>query len=147
MKRYRWAVALAALALVGAACTGSSASPSGATTAPSTASGPRPSTDAVLTIVSPTNGEVVKGTDVPLEVRLKGGKIVSVAGSTALVPNEGHLHVYLDDQLISMTATTSTTIPNVQPGSHLLKVEFVANDHFPYDPRVIQVVSFEVKPS
>ena len=28
---------------------------------------------------------------------------------------------------------------------HILKVEFVANDHAPFDPRVIAEASFEVK--
>jgi hypothetical protein len=152
MRRHGWIAAMAGLALIaGVACSSSSASgdtsaPT-ASTASTTPTGARPSTNATLTILSPKDGEVIKGSDVPLQVDLKGGKIVQVAGSTTLVPNEGHLHVYLDDQLISMTSATTTTVPDVQPGTHLLKVEFVANDHFPYDPRVIAVVSFEVKAS
>jgi hypothetical protein len=149
MRKHGWITALAALSLVAAvACTGSSSGGSSSvpTSVSATPSGPRPSTDATLTIVSPKNGQVIKGTDVPLKVVLDGGTIANVS-STTLVPNEGHLHVILDDQLISMTAATQTMIPNVQPGTHLLKVEFVANDHFPYDPRVIAVVSFEVASS
>jgi hypothetical protein len=51
--------------------------------------------------------------------------------------------VILDDQLISMTSGFEQTIPDVAPGQHLLKVEFVASDHAPFDPRVIAAVSFE----
>jgi hypothetical protein len=33
----------------------------------------------------------------------------------------------------------------VAPGQHTLRVEFVASDHLPFDPRVISEVVFEVK--
>jgi hypothetical protein len=103
----------------------------------------RPSTDATLRIVSPTDGEVVEG-DVELEVELDGAKLVAET-STDLRPDEGHLHVLLDDQLISMTEGLEQTITDVAPGDHLLKVEFVANDHAPFDPRVIAAVAFEAE--
>jgi hypothetical protein len=147
MRTRGWVAAAAGLVLIACVACSSSSTTDATPSAPTTPSGARPSTDATLAIVSPKDGQVIKGSDVPLKVDLAGGKIVQVAGSTALVPNEGHLHVYLDDQLISMTSATTTTIPDVEPGTHLLKVEFVANDHFPYDPRVIAVVSFEVKAS
>jgi hypothetical protein len=139
--------ALVWLALA-AACGGSggadgSATPSGAHASISMSAGSRPSTDATLAIVSPTNGETIHGSDVPLKIELDGGTIATSA-STELVPDEGHLHVVLDDQLISMTSDLTSVIPDVAPGTHLLKVEFVANDHAPYDPRVIAGVSFEV---
>ena len=69
---------------------------------------------------------------------------IATSASTELVPDEGHLHVVLDDQLISMTSDLESVIPDVAPGMHLLKIEFVANDHAPFDPRVIAAVSFEV---
>lgn len=116
--------------------TTTSASP---TTAPS-----RPASTAKLEIVSPTNGEVIHGTTVELKVSLKDAKIVP-ASTTDIVPDEGHLHVILDDQLITMTGDTTQLIADLTPGQHLLKVEFVASDHAPFDPRVIAAVAFEVK--
>ena len=44
-----------------------------------------------------------------------------------------------------MTTGTEPTIPDVAPGHHVVQVEFVATDHGPFNPRVIAVVSFEVK--
>jgi len=138
-----------ALALVASACGGSggsadgSASPSVPHGSMSITAGPRPSTDATVTIVSPTNGETIHGSDVKLKLKLEGGTIATSA-SAELVPDEGHLHVVLDDQLISMTSDLESVIPDVPPGMHLLKIEFVANDHAPYEPRVIAAVSFEV---
>ena len=140
----RGALALAAvLALAAASCSKGSA----AATPPtgSTAPGPRPSSTAHLTIISPTNGEVVQGSTVHLRLGLTGAKIVAVT-STHLLPNEGHVHVYLDNQLVSMNFQLTQDIPNVAAGSHLLRAEFVATDHAPFDPRVITAVTFTVQP-
>jgi hypothetical protein len=131
------------LALLTAACTGGSASPS-VTPTSSGFSGTRPTSTGVLTIVSPTDGQVVHGSTVDLKIDLKGATIVPIT-STDLKPDEGHIHVILDDQLVSMTTGTELKIPNVAPGHHLIRVEFVATDHGPFDPRVLALVSFEVK--
>jgi ABC-type glycerol-3-phosphate transport system substrate-binding protein len=125
------------VALVAAACGGSSSSPPTSSSVAAT----RPSSSAVLSIISPTNGQVIHGSTVDLKVSLVDATLVPVT-STTLVPNEGHLHVILDDALISMTSGLETTIPNVPAGKHLIKVEFVANDHAPFDPRVIVGVAF-----
>jgi hypothetical protein len=104
----------------------------------------RPSSTGVLTIVTPTNGQVITGSNVSLKVDLTGATLVQMT-STDLKPDQGHLHVILDDTLITMTSGLETVIPNVPPGKHLIKVEFVANDHAPFDPRVIVGVAFTVK--
>ena len=85
------------------------------------------------------------GSTVDLRVKLRGAKLVPVT-TTDIVPDEGHLHVLLDDTLISMTEGLEQTIPGVAPGEHRITVEFVASDHAPFDPRVVSVVAFEVKP-
>jgi hypothetical protein len=126
----------------GAAAGGSGGGATGASASPA---GDRPASTAELSIVSPRNGQVVHGTSVDLRVRLRGAKIVP-ATTTDIVPDEGHLHVILDDALISMTEGTEQTVPDLTPGLHRIQVEFVASDHAPFDPRVVAVVSFEVKP-
>jgi hypothetical protein len=103
----------------------------------------RPSSTAELTIRSPRVGQVVGGGAVDLRVRLSGATIVPQT-TTTLSPDEGHLHVLLDDTLISMTEGLEQTIPDVEAGPHRLTVEFVAADHAPFDPRVVAVVQFEV---
>jgi hypothetical protein len=104
----------------------------------------RPSSPAALKILSPTNGEVVNGSDVKIEVSLTGARIVP-ATTTHITPNRGHLHVYLDNQLVGMNFATSDEVKNVAPGMHVLRVEFVASDHRPFDPRVFTAVTFQVK--
>ena len=135
---------IVATAFVLAACGSSDDGGSGATdaTAPSS---DRPSSTAKLAIVLPKVGEVVHGSNVDLRVKLQDAKLVP-ATTTHIVPDEGHLHVILDDTLISMTQGLEQTIPDVTPGEHRIMVEFVASDHAPFDPRVVSVVAFEVKP-
>ncbi len=135
---------IVATAFVLAACGSSDDGGSGATgaTAPNS---DRPSSTAKLSIVLPKVGEVVHGSNVDLRVKLQDAKLVP-ATTTHIVPDEGHLHVILDDTLISMTRGLEQTIPDVAPGEHRIMVEFVASDHAPFDPRVVSVVAFEVKP-
>jgi hypothetical protein len=134
------AAMFAVTALVASACGGGSPRPS--TTTPTTAAA-RPSSTAKLTIISPETGSVVHGSTVDLRIALEGARIVKQT-STNLAPDEGHVHMLLDGQLISMNYGLTDTITDLTPGQHLLQVEFVANDHAPFDPRVIAVTSFEV---
>ena len=112
---------------------------------PSAAPSPRPSTTATLTIAAPETGAVIRDDRVDLVIELDGGRI-NEGASLELRPNEGHLHVLLDDRLISMTEGLHQVIRDVWPGSHRITVEFVASDHAPFDPRVVSVVAFEVRP-
>jgi hypothetical protein len=137
-----------ASALLLAACGGGgdgagASGPSGP--APSPTALARPTSTARLRIEQPGNGEVVRGSSVDLLVSLRGARIVPQT-TTDIAPDEGHLHVLLDDELISMTEGLEQTIPDVAPGLHRVTVEFVASDHAPFDPRVVEVVSFEVRP-
>jgi hypothetical protein len=105
----------------------------------------RPTSSAHIQIVSPRPGEVIGGdpATISVELRLEGGTIVPIT-SLHLVPNEGHIHLYLDGSLLSMTGLDTQLI--VLPGSHTLRAEFVAVDHGPFRPPVVAVVSFRVRP-
>jgi hypothetical protein len=141
----RWVVAVCAtVALTASACSSGGAADPGTTSPTPSVSADRPASTAKLAILKPTNGQVVHGTTTQMKVSLKDATIVP-ATTTEIVPDEGHLHVILDDQLISMTGETTQLLANLTPGQHLLKVEFVASDHAPFDPRVIAAVSFEVQ--
>ena len=138
------ALAIACTAAVLLAACGSDGGGSTGATGDTGSTGRRPSSRAKLSIVDPTVGEVVKGSSVDLRVKLQDANLVPTT-TTNIVPDEGHLHVLLDDQLISMTEGLEQTIPDVTPGPHRIQVEFVASDHAPFDPRVVAVVAFEVK--
>ena len=132
-------VTIALIALVAAACSsGASSTGSGSVLA-------RPTSTGTLTIVSPTDGQVVHGTSVRVQTKLTGARVVP-ASTTNIAPDTGHLHLTLDGEIVAMNFGLSDKLTGLTPGIHTLQIEFVASDHLPFDPRVIQQVTFEVKP-
>jgi Family of unknown function (DUF6130) len=129
-----------AMAIVAAAC-GASDDPPAPTDA---TGGDRPSSTGTVTIVSPASGDVIEGTSVELRVELDDARIVPQT-TREISPDEGHLHVYLDGSLISMTEGTEQEVTDLTPGPHRIQVEFVAADHAPFDPRVVTIAAFQVR--
>jgi hypothetical protein len=108
----------------------------------------RPASTATVAFTEPTPAQHVSGQIMEVSVALTGGKVVATT-STTLTPDTGHLHLYIDDRLISMAyGATRQQVPiaNLRPGSHVLRVEFVAADHGPFDPRVEASVPFVKDP-
>jgi hypothetical protein len=129
-------LAAAIVATILAGCGGSPASapPSSAGSAAPVASGNRPSSPAVVAIVKPASGESVTGTSVHVVLSLTGAQIVT-ATTTNIQPDRGHVHLYVDNVLVSMNYGLEQDLP-VHPGTYVLKAEFVAADHAPFNPRV-----------
>jgi len=142
--RRRSIVVLAMTVAALAACTSDPAPPDGSGATSVSPAADRPSSTASIAIVSPKQGEVINGSTADLKVKLTGGEIVQQT-STDLQPDQGHLHVILDDHLVTMTASTESLLTDLTPGPHILQVEFVANDHAPFAPRVLAKTSFEVE--
>jgi len=127
-----------ALALTAAACGGGDGGGDGGTPTA------RPSSPATVAIVTPTNGDSFPaGTTIPVKVDLEGGRIVKQATKN-ITPTTGHLHLSVDDEIVSMNYGTTNSLKGVKPGMHVMKVEYVAADHLPFDPRVVAAVTFEV---
>jgi hypothetical protein len=130
-RRNHPALALGLVALLVGACSpGAAATP----TAGLASLGPRPSSPATVAIVTPTSGARVTGTSVHVVLSLTGATIVP-ATTTAITPTTGHVHLYVDNQLVSMNYGLEQDLP-ITAGSHVLKAEFVAADHAPFSPRV-----------
>jgi hypothetical protein len=143
-------VIFAAIALVVGAC----ASPAGSTPTLSApvATGNRPSSSAVVMIVEPVSGAAVTPTPcasgsggcVHIKLSLTGATIVP-ATSTDIRPDQGHVHLYVDNSLVSMNYGLEQDL-TVHSGTYVLKAEFVAADHAPFNPRVVSPeVLFTVK--
>ena len=68
---------------------------------------------------------------------LQGGTVVP-GTSTTLAPDEGHLHLRVDGELVSMTYGSVQVVDMrpYGPGRHTIEAEFVAADHLPFDPPV-----------
>jgi len=107
--------------------------------------GPRPASPATVEILQPTANSTVTGSTVHIVLKLTGATIVQQT-TTAIKPDEGHVHLYVNNVLVSMNYGLEQDIP-VQPGTIVLKAEFVASDHAPFDPRVWSPeVIFTVRP-
>ena len=100
----------------------------------------RPRSTAKLTILSPAPGEAVSGRTLHVRLGLSGATVVPQT-STHLTPDRGHVHLLVDGRVVSMTYGLVQDV-SVTPGPHLLQAEFVATDHFPFNPRVIATVTF-----
>jgi hypothetical protein len=112
-------------------------------------SGPRPATQvrprstATLAILEPAPGAIVTARTLHVRLQLTGATITPVT-STHLTPDKGHIHLILDGRVVSMAYGVEQDVA-VTPGDHLLQAEFVAQDHFPFNPRVVKSVTFTVK--
>jgi hypothetical protein len=106
-------------------------------------SGERPLTNARVQILSPTPNQET-GPDVTVTVKLIGAREVpQVTGP--LKPDEGHIHIALDNNVVAMAYGDSHTLTGLSPGQHAIQVDFVAVDHVPFRNRVTAAVLFTVK--
>ncbi|HZQ77956.1 MAG TPA: hypothetical protein VFE55_11540 [Acidimicrobiia bacterium] len=103
----------------------------------------RPTTAARVQILEPTPNQET-GPDVTVKVQLIGAKEVPQSGPP-IKPDEGHIHVSLDGQIVAMAYGDSQTLKGLQPGQHSVQVDFVAADHIPFANRVTAAVLFTVK--
>jgi hypothetical protein len=95
----------------------------------------RPSSPAVISIMEPASGETVTGATVHVVISLTGARIVSQT-TTNIRADEGHVHLFVDNVLVSMNYGLDQDLP-VHPGTYVLTAEFVAADHAPFNPRVV----------
>jgi hypothetical protein len=92
--------------------------------------------DATIAIASPADGATVEAGPLPIEVELEGAELASESSSEAA----GHIHVYVDGDVIDMPSTLDVEI-DLQPGEHEVEVEFVDSDHSALDPPVTDSVT------
>jgi len=135
--RGRTVLAISA-ALLLASCGGQEQPERPAPTAPA-----RPASTAEIRVIEPEPGAEVEGPDVRVEIELTGAELIEEVKQD-LAPDEGHMHLKLDGETITLLGTLEEVIPDVEPGPHLLEVEFVAADHGPFHPRVVQTIAFRV---
>ncbi len=136
MRRSRIILAVVCTALTLASC--GSGSPT-ASPAPSN-SVARPASTAKIAILSPKPGETVSTAGVTVKVSLEGATL-SKQASTNLRPDEGHVHLLVDARTITLLGALEVSTGPLSPGSHLIEIEFGANDHGPFNPRVLAQVT------
>jgi hypothetical protein len=72
---------------------------------------------ASVKILSPTKGQTFTSDQVPIEFKLVKGKIGH------------HVHAYVDKQLMGMFEGDKGTLNGIKPGTHVLTLRVVADDH------------------
>ncbi len=135
------AVLVAVVVAFATACTSkpkSAAQPSG-----TPAVKDRPKSSATLTMLDPAPGAVITGEKLRVRLELANSRVI-LETKTALRPDEGHIHVLLDGKTVSMAYGLEQDVA-VTRGAHLLQAEYVAADHFPFNPRVIVAVTIMVQ--
>jgi hypothetical protein len=141
---YALGIAVCAASLGAAGCSSSTKATTSASDATSPTA-PRPKTNATLQIVSPAPNDRT-GPDVRVTMRLRGAHLAPATQTGgALRPDEGHVHLSLDGQLIAMPLRLAEPLPRLRPGSHTVQAEFVATDHVAFDNRVVAAVTFDVR--
>ena len=131
MNRSSRPILVAILALLVVACAGPTVTPGAS---PGRSLGPRPSSFATIAFLEPKAGETVTGAAVHVVLDLDGAVIVPDT-TTSIRPDEGHVHLYVNNQLVSMNYGLEQDVP-VIPGTIVIKAEFVAADHAPFNPRI-----------
>jgi hypothetical protein len=103
-------------------------------------SGTVPAPDGLsVRIESPADGaEVAANRPFDVEARVAGGQISTANQSND--PRVGHLHVFVDDQLISMPSATTQEV-ELERGQHTIVVEFTSADHRSFKPRITDSIN------
>jgi hypothetical protein len=143
--RPKAALTVALATLLVAACSGSGGSSGSAAAPATTALAARPASTAKLTILAPRNGQTVSSQTPEVRLGLKGAKIVPQT-STRIQPDQGHVHLLVDGKLVAMNYGLNERLPKLDPGQHVVQVEFVAADHAPFEPRVLAQAAFNITP-
>jgi len=77
----------------------------------------QPAEGASVKIVSPKDGEVLKGDQIPLEFKLTKGK------------RGEHVHAYVDGEMVGMFKSPKGTLNGLKPGKHALELRVTTADH------------------
>lgn len=79
---------------------------------------PQPAEGASVEILSPKEGQVLKGDEIPMRYKFAKGKMGA------------HLHAYVDGELMGMFSDPERgTLTGIPPGHHTLELRVVAEDH------------------
>ena len=76
-----------------------------------------PADGASVMILSPKNGQLFKGDQIPVTFRLTKGK------------RGQHVHAYIDGELVGMFQGAEGILTGIQAGKHVLEARVVAEDH------------------
>lgn len=100
------------------------------------------STQPSLTIISPSDGELIKSSKVTVQLKAENFKIVPVG--EPVKNGEGHFHVWLDSEKKIITENI-VTFENATSGRHSIVTELVKSDHSSLSPKVTKLITINVE--
>jgi hypothetical protein len=95
-----------------------------------------------LSIVSPADGQLIKGSKVTVELQQENFNIVPVG--SPVKENEGHFHVWLDSEK-KVTPDKIVDFENIASGRHTIVAELVKSDHSSLSPKVTKIITINVE--
>lgn len=95
-----------------------------------------------ITIVSPKEDEFIKGSKVTVELKANNFRIVPVGEPVR--ENEGHFHVWLDNDK-KVTPESMVTFENVVSGKHAIVAELYKSDHSSLSQKVAKTIMINVE--
>ncbi len=148
LSRLGLALLLASVLVLTACSSGSGASGpssgSASTSGPiSSSAGVRPTTAAQVEIVQPTPNQVTDANP-KIVFKLTGAKFAAQTTKN-VKPDEGYIHLSLDDRQLEVVDSLEVPLFDVPPGPHVVEGVFVASDHLPFANQPKASVSFTVK--
>jgi len=96
----------------------------------------------VLTIVSPKDSELIKSSNVTIQLDAENFNIVPVG--SPVKDNEGHFHVWLDSNK-KVTTDKITIFDNVVSGKHTIVAELVKSNHSSLSQKVTKLITINVE--
>src|SRR3989337_1962642 len=104
-----------------------------------------------LNVLTPSDGQTIYGDKVPVLLDTQNFEIVDFANNTKAVSGQGHVHLWLDDEQMTVQSAAKAiedtfTFSDVPAGDHKLRVELVANDHSSLKPPIAKEISFKTAP-
>lgn len=98
-----------------------------------------------LTVVTPSNGDTVSSTDIPVSVQVSNFTLSTPDVGLPDKDGEGHIHVMLDGMnmgvLFNFYTTPTFTLPGegMKPGPHTLTFDLASNTHMDMEDTVTSV--------
>jgi hypothetical protein len=98
-----------------------------------------------LTVLSPSNGDTVTSTDIPVSVQVSNFTLSTPDVGLPDKDGEGHIHVMLDGMnmgvLFNFYTTPQFTLPGqgIKPGQHTLTFDLASNTHVDMEDTVTSV--------
>lgn len=93
-----------------------------------------------IAVTFPENGDLVPaGQLIPIDFELENARLTSQTTSTD--PREGHIHVFVDSALVSMPMNSSDVEVTLDPGEHVVTLEFTTADHRSFAPKILDEIT------